>query len=237
MSDNRDVATTVLENEKFIRKSLAIETVFKPWLLSVLHNDTKDTSYVGMTKDPKRLYDDIKKLQTKKINIFEKQLSKEQMEKILPTDGSLETDTTQWDITIISFFIKHGTTISAPCGTWKRPIPCNHAQHKITYSCYRIKLMRNDHAHSNHVYNDKKFKKIWADMINIATNLPRNDALMNKLVNLKEGPLDSYQKEINLLKGRVTEHDKSFKHTDSRLEILERSRKRGWICKSSMSFF
>lgn len=163
----------------------------------------------------------------KKNKNFLKKRFKDQIEKILPSDGSNATDTELWDINIIVFFIKHGTTLPAPCGTWRTPKQCNCPHHKIPYYSWRIKEIRNKFAHPNSKnFDEKEFNTLWNEMALIASGLPNNARLMKELKYIKE-----------LSKEDIEDKEWQKKMIDQlecntiRLDIMETRRKREWLCK------
>ena len=120
----------------------------KESLLRVLHNEDNDPSYEGLPKDPTELFTELSTTHKPTIArlVKKKLLNPDQLELLLPTDGSNKTFSSSFDITLISLMIINFTTLPAPKGGWRTP---DASDNGVSANVVRGREWRNFVNHNN----------------------------------------------------------------------------------------
>ena len=134
--------------------------------------------------DPKTLYNEISK-HKKKLKSLMKQriISRKQYDILLPATG--ETDSSKFDLTILTFVLRVFCPIQAPVTGWDSlTFPSDRTDGA---NLVRIRIERNDLLHSNLKYEDKDYTNVWD---RIASSLEGLGCNKQELINLKTSTLD-----------------------------------------------
>lgn len=200
------------DSENWVRVALSTQHLLKPALLKVLHNDDNDPSYSGLPRDKKQLFIAVSNLKLKYTKEFDKCLKGNQLAIVLPSDGSNESDSLCWDITIIHFFISKGTTLPPPYGGYKHPsLPPSKTCPKTgavlqydvrSFYCLDAKQLRNEIFHScDFNISDNKLQVLFQRIKNILKALNYHSLILN---DLESGSLDRFfQSSVNVLKAKL----------------------------------
>lgn len=191
------MSSLILYNSNYwLRVQLNMHNVVQPAMLYTLHNDGSDIKYKGLPRNKSELYAEISTLKLSHSKDF-KVLKPDQLEIMLPSNGSNETDSSKFDTTITYFLIRKGTNLPKPRGGWKTPLPPMCGDDRRSYACFRAKKKRNEFAHAHNMsMTTQEFEDTWNDMIDIITELgcyPNYEQLMK---DLKSAPLEPHISNI-----------------------------------------
>ena len=125
MSTFKTVAAAINEIENWLRLATFLHEPLKDALLGVLHNTSNDPTYVGLPSAPADLYNAFVARKNQINNLVKKKiLYKDQVELLLPTDGSNQTFSDKFDVTLIVLCIRSFLNLPAPLNGWnKDPLP------------------------------------------------------------------------------------------------------------------
>ena len=120
----------------------------KESFLRVLHNEDNDPTYDGLPKDPIELYKELSTTHRTTIDklVKIKLLNPDQLELLLPTNGSSMTFSSLFDITLIALMIINFTTLPPPKGGWKKMDPSDNG---VSANMVRGREWRNFVNHNN----------------------------------------------------------------------------------------
>lgn len=198
------------ESENWIRVALSIQHLLKPALLKTLHNDDNDPSYTGLSRDKRKLYTEVVAVKATCTKEFDKFL-KGQLNLILPSDGTNETDSSLWDIPTIHFFIRNGTTLPPPYGGYKRPaLPPNPGGITPTtnfdvqsFYCWDAKQLRNEIFHSSDFNIDNSKLTLYFQRIKVILNAVNYHSTI--IQEIQTGSLACFlQSSVNALKMKLS---------------------------------
>ena len=93
--------------------------------LCILHNKKNDPSYQGLPEDPAELYKELSTTHKGTLNklVRDKVLNKNDLKILLPTGGEKKTDSSQFDVTLITTLIINCTTLQPPKNGWNQKTP------------------------------------------------------------------------------------------------------------------
>ncbi|XP_066935330.1 uncharacterized protein [Clytia hemisphaerica] len=214
MSSTRQ--NVVTKSDYWIRVNLALEFCVKDALLSILHNLDNDPSYQGLPQNPGQLYQHMLTCKQNTKNGLHKILKQDEWDKLCPQNKQ-QTDSKDWDITLIVAVIRNETNLK-PSGGWKNVKSTD--QSKAAF-VDRARQLRNEIKHGNAADLDTvaKFNSCWNKIESILLGLKYQN--MTFFHDLRTSSLDKYNAEILKIV-------KNFKHdldslsnqaTDNAIEI------------------
>ena len=241
MSTYKSIDDVIKEIEHWIRLSTLLHSGLQQAILSVLHNDNNDASYVGLPKDPKKLYNELNtthlptltKLKNKKI------IKDSQWNKLFPTSG--ETNSEILDVTLICILIINCTNLPPPPTGWNhnKLLPTDNSKGAAVLRC---REWRNFLNHTEPISIDLlQFKQKWKegdDIIkalgyafdaNKLQTLPLDEKTFHKqgliikaLDDLLKIEVKSHGDKLDEMQKVVKDYQDQLKLLVKRIEILER---------------
>eukprot|EP00111_Clytia_hemisphaerica_P013582 TCONS_00039922-protein len=175
----------VTKSDCWIRVNLALEFCVKDALLSILHNLDNDPVYQGLPQNPGQLYQHM--LTCKRNTKY----GQDAWDKLCPQNKQ-QTDSKDWDITLIVAVIRNETNLK-PSGGWKKVKSTD--QSKAAF-VDRARQLRNEIKHGSAADLDTvvQFNICWNKIETILLGLKyQNMALFH---DLRTSSLDKYNAEI-----------------------------------------
>ena len=182
----------VEKSDYWIRANLALEFFVKEALIRVLHNLNNDPSYSGLPRDPVELYKHMSRCRNSSNY---KHLEPHQWDLLCPTSGN-ESDSKEWDITLLVCVIRNELTLPKPTRriSRARKLECiEHIKH-IKHFANRARKIRNLLKHRSVKAISTEFNVHWDELEEILIELKYQN--MNEFYELKTESLDKHNGEI-----------------------------------------
>ena len=116
----------LIQKIKFwLRLAILLHGPLKENYLCILHNKKNDPSYRGLPEDPAELYKELSTTHKRTLNklVKDKVLKKHDHEILLPKNTGNKTDSSQFDVTLITVLIINCTTLQPPRDGWNQRLP------------------------------------------------------------------------------------------------------------------
>ena len=175
----------VKEYDAWLRLAIMLHSCLKEVLLDVMH----DPNYLGLPRDPKTLNTEFRNQQPKIKQLTPKILKKDQVDHLLPKN-SQETDSQNFDVTLICVLIINFTNLPAPIGSWKIKTPKT-TDSSIAAWVIRARNWRNGVLHYGEpkTIDTNEFNSLWKEGENILHGLGYiNNAKTQKLKTISLDP-------------------------------------------------
>ena len=180
----------VEKSDYWIRVNLALEFFVKEALIRVLHNPDNDPSYSGLPEDPVQLYQHMTRCQG---NRNYRHLKPDQWALLCPKSG--QSNSKEWDITLLICVIRNESTLSGPVAGWTDGPT---ALTDITKGGFvnRARIIRNllKHGSVEAISTEFQFDGNWDEIEKILIGL--NYQNMTDFHELKTKSLDKHNGEI-----------------------------------------
>ena len=181
----------VEKSDYWIRANLALEFFVKEALIRVLHNLNHDPSYSGLSRDPVELYKHMKSCLDRDRSKY--RLKPNQWDLLCPASG--QSDSKEWDITLLVCVIRNELTLSGPGAGW---IDGPTALTDITKGGFvnRARIIRNllKHGSVKAISTEPQFDGYWDEIEKILIGLDYQN--MTDFRELKTKSLDKHNGEI-----------------------------------------
>ena len=185
-------------------------------LLCVLHNKDK-LSYQGLPEDPSELYKELSTTHKGTIDKLTNKivLRKDQIEILLPTNGSQNTFSEAFDVTLLVLLIISCTTLPPPENDWYQPPLDSDAS--VAANVLRARAWMNflSHKHAKSI-NHMNFDAKWTEAVGILQGLggsakemtalktisldPKHEVVMKSLMDFNQRKVEKLQKKVDALK-------------------------------------
>ena len=222
MTMSTSAKEVVEKSEYWIRVNLALEFCVKEALIHVLHNLDNDPSYKGLPTDPKDLYQYMLKCKGKPI--YKRILKADQWALLCPSNG--QTDSKEWDITLLIFVIRNETPLKPQEGWKDKPSPNDNTKG----GCLdRARHLRNDlnHGSVEAICTEPQFDGYWDRIEKILVGL--NYQNLCRFKDLKTESLDKHNSKILILvtsfKKEVSDNTSEIKNLNAKIYTLEEALK------------
>ena len=190
--------TQLIEKIKFwLHLAILLHGPLKENLLHILHNKKNDPSYKGLPEDPTELY---KELSTTHKNtlyklVKDKVLNKNDLDILLPANTYNKTDSSKFDVTLITVLIINCTTLQPPRDGWDQKSPPTNDP-SVAANVLLGKYWRNYLYHTDAYSIDEAiFDVKWNEGVDIVQGLGGD---ISDMAALKTSSLDPLQENMNI---------------------------------------
>ena len=194
MSTYKSIAQTISEIDYWLRLATFLHGPLKHQLLCVLHNKNNHSHYQGLPENPTDLYTALSKTHKGIIAQLTKKkvLRKDQLEILLPANGSNKTYSEAFDVTVIVVLIINCTTLPPPVNGWHN-LPLD-SDITVAANVLRSRAWRNFLNHTDANAIDKAtFSVKWNEAIAVLQGLGGS---VKDMEDLKKVSLDPKQELV-----------------------------------------
>ena len=188
--------TQLIEKIKFwLHLAILLHGPLKENLLLILHNKKNDPSYKGLPEDPTELYKELSTTHEETLDklVSDKVLNKNVRKILLPTNG--KTDSSKFDVTLITVLIKNCTTLQPPRDGWDQKSPPTNDP-SVAANVLLGRYWRNYLHHTDAYSIDEAiFDVKWNEGVDIVQGLGGD---ISDMAALKTSSLDPLQENMNI---------------------------------------
>ena len=230
MSTYKSLAQVIHEVDYWLRLATVQHGLVKQQLLCILHNKNNHGHYQGLPEDPADLNTALSTTHKGAIDKLTKKrvLKQDQLELLLPSDGSQKTDSQAFDITLIVLLIINCTTLPPPVDGWySTPLDSDIS---VAANVLRSRAWRNflNHTDANsidQVIFDQKWKKAIAILQGLGGSVtdmgtlktisldPKHEAVMKSLMDFNQWEIATLQNRVDDLETLTNDDFENFENT------------------------